>query len=195
MAPDDPEASWFDAALARSESAASWPLFIPLQAFLFYLSVRYSLDASYRSLIDGFLMPVHELGHPVCAAFGPFMGALGGSLFQWGLPLFVLLSFLKRGDLYAASVGLFLLGVSLSGSYQYMDSAFQMEKYPDMVFVSLGEGEVTHDWQFLFGSLGLYRGYTAVALAFRGLGLLAVWAGFLGGAALLWRMARAKLRS
>ncbi len=86
-----------------------------------------------------------------------------------------------------------MLGASLSASYQYMDSAFQMEKYPDMVFVSLSEGEASHDWQVVFGQLGLFRGYTAVALAFRLAGLAAIWAGLLGGAWVLVRLGRKAL--
>jgi hypothetical protein len=136
-------------------------------------------------------MPVHEAGHPLFAPLGPFMGALGGSLAQWGFPLFVTLGFLRRGDLYAACLGLFFLGVAINQSYQYMDSSFQMEKYPGMVFVSLGGGEAGHDWQAVFGALGWYRGYTAVALAARVAGLALMWAGLAAGAWRLWRMARA----
>lgn len=185
-----PRSSWLDEALARSENAAQAPIFVPVQVLFLYLAVRYSLDPSYRSLIDNVLVPVHEMGHPICAPFGELMGALGGSLFQWGLPLVVLLSLLRRGDLYGVSVALLFLGISLSNSYQYMDSSFQMEKYPDLVFVSLGDGPASHDWQVIFGAMGLYWGYTAVALCFRVLGLTFIWASVLAGSALLWRMLR-----
>jgi hypothetical protein len=187
--------AWFTAQMDKSEAAAFWPLFALLHLLLLYWAMRYTADPAYRSIVDGSLMPVHEMGHPVMSVLGNFMGALGGSLFQWGLPLIVTLSFLKRGDLYGTAVGLFLLGVALSASYQYMDSAFQMEKYPDMMFVSLGEGEASHDWQHIFGQLGLYRGYTAVALLFRIGGLLFIWSGVLGGALVLWHLVRKQFRA
>lgn len=183
-------AAALDGALAESESGRIWALFVPVQLLLLYWAIRYSADPAYSTLIDGALMPVHELGHPIMAAFGAFMGALGGSLFQWGLPLLLTLGFLKRRDPYAVLVGLFLVGVSLNASYLYMDSTFQMEKYPDMMFVSLGDGEASHDWQVVFGALGLYRGYTVVALLFRLAGLALIWLGALGGAGALWRTAR-----
>jgi hypothetical protein len=187
--------SWLDESLASSESARSWKVFVFLQILLAYLAVRYTADAQYSCLIDLCLAPVHEMGHFVCQGLGTFIYVLGGSLFQWGFPLAITLGFLKRRDLYAVCVGLFLMGVSISESYVYMDSSFQMEKYPNLTFVSLGDGEGVHDWQYLFGALKMYRSYTTVAMGMRVLGLLLIWMGVFGGAWLLWRMIRALRRA
>ena len=186
--PPRPQGYWAEA-LERTTTGRSWPFYAVLHAWLAYWALRYSLDPAFSTLIDAFLMPVHEAGHPLFRPLGHFMGALGGSLTQWGFPLFVTLGFLKRRDLYAACLGVFFLGVALNMSCCYMDSSFQMEKYPDMVFVSLGDGEAEHDWQAVFGALGWYRGYTTVALLTRAAGLTLMWGSLAAGASLLWRMA------
>ena len=182
---------YFRRSLRESESAGIWPTLIPLQIFFAYLALRYSVDSRYSGFLDWVLVPVHEGGHAVFGLLGEFMGVWGGSLAQWLAPLALSLAFLKRADLYAASVFFYYLGLSLNSSYCYMDSAFQMEKYPEMVFVNLGGGEAVHDWQYLFGKFGMYQSYTAAASLTRGLGLLIMWVALAGGAWMLWKMATA----
>ena len=181
-----------DQTLLASDSAKSWQVLILLQALLIYWAVRYTVDLNYGTVIEGVLTPIHELGHFVTQGMGQFICSLSGSLFQWGFPIAIALSFLKRADYYAASVGLFLTGVAFNCSYIYMDSTFQMEKYPDLTFVALGDGEASHDWQVVFGALGLYKGYAAVALAMKVLALGMIWAGVILGCWLLWRTIQLK---
>jgi hypothetical protein len=185
-----PKRAPLKAVLAGSESARLLPVFAIIHVLLFYWAFRYTADPGYHSLIDLALVPVHELGHPLFAPLGHFMGALGGSLAQWGLPVAITLGFARRRDPYAVCIGLFLGGVSIHNSCQYMDSAFQMEKYPHRVFVSLNEGEGENDWQVIFGAMGLYKGYTMVALADRLMGLALIWGSLSRGAWLLWQTAK-----
>jgi hypothetical protein len=185
-----PEPSPLETALLASESAQLLPVLAIIHVLLAYWAVRYTGDAAYRSVIDLVLIPIHELGHALFAPLGHLLGVLGGSLTQWGLPIAITFGFWKRRDPYAVCVGLFLVGVSFHNSCQYMDSAFQMEKYPDMTFVSVGEGQAEHDWQVIFGAMKLYRGYILVAALDRLLGLALIWGSVLRGGWLLWRMAQ-----
>jgi hypothetical protein len=195
--PDDPPrgtrapfSAWLDESLAASPSAPYWQICLPLQLWMLYLTCRYSADTRYTSIWEMLLTPVHEGGHMLFAPLGSFMGILGGSLAQWLAPLLLALGFWRQRDLYALSFSLSLFGIALNQSYCYMDSSFKMEKYPDMVFYSLGSGEVTHDWQYIFGSLGMYRSYEAVALCTRALGLGILWLSLAAGGWLLWKQAR-----
>src|SRR4029453_495778 len=40
----------------------------------------------------------HEAGHVILGIFGQFVGVLGGSLFQFALPLIIAGAFLRQGD-------------------------------------------------------------------------------------------------
>jgi hypothetical protein len=182
--------AWLQGSLERSASADFWQACALLHAWLLYLAVRYSLDTQYSGLFELVLAPIHEGGHVLFGPLGMFMGVLGGSLLQWLAPLFLAAGFVRQRDLYALSFSFFLFGAALNQSYCYMDSSFQMEKYPDMVFISLGSGEAIHDWQYIFGALGLYRGYTTVALLTRAMGLGFIWLAWLAGAWVLWKMSQ-----
>lgn len=182
--------TWIRDSIGRSPSAGYWQLCALLHAWLCYLAVRYSLDTEYSGVFETVLAPIHEGGHVLFRPLGEFMGILGGSLLQWLAPLFLAAGFLRQRDLYALCFSFFLFGAALNQSYCYMDSSFQMEKYPNMVFISLGSGEAIHDWQYLFGALGMYRSYTTVALLTRLLGLGFIWLAWAAGAWVLWKTAR-----
>jgi hypothetical protein len=180
-------AAWYEACLGRLPRGPYLALLALLHLLLLYLALRYSASSSYSTLIELALAPVHEGGHLLFSPFGEFMRILGGSLTQWLVPLLLVAGFVKQRDLYAVTAGCFLFGISLNQSFCYMDSSFQMEKYPDMVLVSLGSGEVIHDWQYLFGSLGMYNSYQAAAMATRLTGLAFMWLAWGFGAWILWK--------
>jgi hypothetical protein len=179
--------AWAKACLENLPQGSYLAFCALLHLGLLYLALRYSADTRYGSLIDMALVPVHELGHVLFRPFGQFLGILGGSLTQWLAPLCLVGGFVKQRDLYALSAGMIFFGIALNQSYCYMDSSFQMEKYPDMVFVSLGTGEVTHDWQYIFGTLGMYHSYQGVALLTRGAALAILWLAWAFGAWVLWK--------
>ena len=188
--PRNPVLAWALDSLQAAPSADYWQLCALVHAWLLYLALRYTGNPRYSGFLEGVLMPIHEGGHVLFGPLGMFMGVLGGSLLQWMAPLFLAIGFIRQKDPYALSLSLFLFGASLNQSFCYMDSSFKMEQYPDMVFVSLGSGEVTHDWQYIFGALGMYRSYGTVALLTRLTGLTFVWLAWLAGAWLLWKTAQ-----
>ena len=54
---------------------------------------------------------------------------------------------------------------------------------------------VTHDWNYLFGQLGLLDNDTAIGLATRGLGSAAMILALVSGAWIMFEMARTNRRS
>jgi hypothetical protein len=95
------------------------------------------------TLLDNVNLPIHETGHLVFAAFGEQITALGGTLFQFIVPLAFAISFLVRRDQHAASVMLWWVGENCLYTGTYMADAVAQE------LPLVGGGE--HDWSFLFG--------------------------------------------
>ena len=176
--------AWTDEVLEEDRYGILVYGLVLLHLWLAKVVLSLSWDPASGSLIDTALMPIHEGGHTLFAFFGTFLAVLGGSLLQWLVPLFLVVGFVRQRDLYAICAGIVVFGVSLNSTYVYMDSAFHLEKYPDMVFVTLGDAqqEATHDWQYLFGSLGMYHSSDAVVALMRVLSLGMLWCGWLAGA-------------
>ena len=139
------------------------------------------------------LLPFHEAGHyALFRWFGQFIMTLGGTLGQHLMPIVLGVSFLvKRRDPFGAALFLWLLGFSTIDMAVYMYDAFD----PQLMLLGGRTGAESdgHDWQNIFGDLGLLR-------KARGIGLFFGWVGnAIMVAALLWaglvlRSQRASLR-
>lgn len=175
---------WIDRALNDGATAAFAPVLVLLHFWFATIVWNTTLNPAYRSLLDTALMPIHEGGHALFSFMGTFMAVLGGSLLQWLVPLSLIVGFIRQRDVYAVCAGVIVGGVSLNSTYVYMDSAFHMEKYPDLTFVSLGDAsqEATHDWQYLFGAFRLYHESEAISAVTHALSLGLLWLGWLAGA-------------
>jgi hypothetical protein len=125
-------------------------------------------------LLDGVDLAIHETGHLVFAPFGEFLGVLGGTLLQLGLPAAFVVYFWRRGDRHAAMVALWWVAQNCWNISVYVADA-RAQALP-----LVGAGE--HDWAYLLGRLGLLQHDGAIALDVRVLGgaiyLYAVVAGF-----------------
>lgn len=115
------------------------------------------------SLVDGVDLAIHETGHLVFAPFGEFVGYLGGTLLQLLLPLAFVVSFLRRGDRYAAYVVLAWVAQNLWNVARYVADARAQE------LPLVGGGD--HDWAYLLGEMGLLAHDTALASAVRAAGV------------------------
>lgn len=126
------------------------------------------------------LIPFHEAGHyAIFRWFGPFIMTLGGTLGQHLLPLVVggVLLIQKRNP-YGAALAFWLLGYSVIDMGVYMYDAFD----PKLGLIGGGTGAESdgHDWQNIFGDLGLIR-------SARGLGMFFGWVGYaMMAAGLAW---------
>jgi len=97
----------------------------------------------------------HEAGHVLFLPFGRFMTVLGGSLFQFMVPLILAGALLKQGDRFGAAVCTWWAGQNLLDVAPYIADARALQ------LVLLGgrtgaevEGQ---DWEYLLAALGWMR--------------------------------------
>ena len=81
-----------------------------------------------------------------------FMHFLGGTLGQLLMPIILGIALLwKKHDPLGASLALWLLGVSLLDCAPYIYDALE----PQLMLLSGGVGDDSHDWMYLLGELGM----------------------------------------
>ena len=125
------------------------------------------IGESFLHLIN---LPFHEAGHILFSPFGAFMTSLGGSLTQVLIPLICVVSFVKREDIYAASVCAWWAGQNLIDLAPYIADARALQLV--LLGGHTGAEVEGHDWEAIPTSLG-WLGYD------RTLGYTAHWAGVL----------------
>jgi hypothetical protein len=130
------------------------------------------------------LLPFHEAGHVLFRPFGQFMTILGGSLGQLLMPMVAggaLL--LQRRDAFGAGLCLWLLGFSTVDMAVYMYDAFD----PKLVLLNgrTGAESDMHDWQNLFGDMGVLHYARGIGRFFGFVGGLTMLAGLLWASVVL----------
>lgn len=95
-------------------------------------------------LLDDVNLAVHEAGHVFFQPLGDPLVVLGGSLLQVMVPAAFVAYFLRRQDIFAASVVSAWLGASLTNVALYIGDA----RAQDLPL--LGGENVIHDWWYLF---------------------------------------------
>jgi hypothetical protein len=130
----------------------------------------------------------HEAGHVILGLFGPFVAALGGSLFQLAVPLVLAAALLRQRDPFGASVCTWWAGQNLLDLAPYIADARSLQ------IVLLGGrtgAEVEgHDWEYILGKLGWLHMDRTLGLAAHRLGLLIMVGALVWGATLLVRRRR-----
>ncbi|HEX4326536.1 MAG TPA: hypothetical protein VH105_06935 [Burkholderiales bacterium] len=144
-------------------------------------------EGEYASrFLHGVLLIFHEAGHVIFMLFGRFITILGGSLNQVLMPLILSGALLvKRRDPFGAAVFFWLAGFSVVDVAVYMYDAFD----PHMQLLGGGTGadQDRHDWQNLFGDMGLLRHARGIGLGFAALGWTMMLAALAWGGWLLWK--------
>jgi hypothetical protein len=138
-----------------------------------------------ESFLHGPLLVFHEAGHVIFSPFGHWVMVAGGTLAQLLLPVVIMVAFLwQRHDPFGASVGLWLLGVSLLDVAPYVYDAL----HPQLTLLNGGVGEEGgHDWIYLLESLGLRAQAQWLGAAVHKLGALVLLLALGWAAVLLWR--------
>ena len=130
------------------------------------------------------LLPFHEAGHyAIFRWFGDFIMTLGGTLGQHLMPIVLGVSLLwKRRDPFGAALLLWFLGFSTIDMAVYMYDAFD----PKLMLLGGATGQESdgHDWQNIFGDLGIIRRSRGIGLFFGALGM----AMMLAALAWAWRV-------
>lgn len=165
-----PKSAW----IARCATLAAftlWTLWI-----LRSLDIRAGIVGS--NFLHLLLLPFHEAGHLIFRWLGAFVMTLGGTLGQLLMPIVVAGAlWVKRRDAFGAAIFVWLLGFSIVDMAVYMYDAYD----PQMTLLggSTGAESDGHDWQNLFGDMGLLPRARGIGLFF----------GYLGHATMLGALA------
>ncbi len=122
-----------------------------LLLYLAYAGWRHLTDPEYGSIFSGITLAIHELGHVLFGPFGEWLAVAGGSITQLAAPAAVALILLRQRDFFGVAVGGAWLSMSLSNLAVYVADA-RAEALP---LVSVGGGDVVHDWNYLLDSVHL----------------------------------------
>lgn len=132
------------------------------------------------------LLPFHEAGHyAIFRWFGQFIMTLGGTLGQHLMPAVLCGALLiRRRDPFGAALFFWLLGYSVMDMGVYMYDAFQ----PVLTLLDgrTGEDSDGHDWQNLFGDLGLLKRARGIGIFWGGVGRTLMFAALVWAAWVLW---------
>jgi len=112
----------------------------------------------------------HEAGHVLFMPFGRFMTVLGGSLFQFALPLALAIAFLRQGNSFGAAVCTWWAGENLLDVAPYIADARALKLV--LLGGRTGAEVQGHDWEYLLATLGWMRFDRAIGLGAHRLGLL-----------------------
>jgi hypothetical protein len=137
------------------------------------------------SFLHMVLLPFHEAGHyALFRWFGQFIMTLGGTLGQHLLPIVAGYALLKKRDIFGVAMCLWLLGFSTVDMSVYMYDAFD----PKIMLLGGGTGAESdgHDWQNIFGDMGLLRRARGIGLFFGFVGWLTMFGALAWAARVLW---------
>lgn len=127
----------------------------------------------------------HEAGHVLFTPFGRFMTVLGGSLFQVALPVGIAVAFLRQHDPFGASICAWWAGENLLDLAPYIADARALQLV--LLGGHTGAEVEGHDWEYLLTTLGWMPYDRTLGLAAHRLGLLAMAAALIWGAAAVRR--------
>jgi hypothetical protein len=132
-------------------------------------------------LMDGVFVPLHEGGHLLFRLAGEFISIAGGTFLQLFVPFALAVYFFFRRQSQGVAFCLFFFFEQLLPIATYMADA----RAQDLPLVTVGDAEyVIHDWNYLFGKLGVLEHDTQIASTVRMIG----WLGMIGIVIwLIWR--------
>jgi hypothetical protein len=132
-------------------------------------------------LMDNVFVPIHEGGHLLFRFAGDFISVAGGTFLQLFVPFALAVYFLFCRQSPGVAFCLFFFFEQFLPMATYMADARAQE----LPLLTVGDSEyVIHDWNYLFGKLGVLEHDTQIATAFRMIG----WLGMIGVVVwLIWR--------
>nr|HEV7953422.1 hypothetical protein [Candidatus Acidoferrales bacterium] len=150
---------------------------------IFYAFVLYELmsGGNFPKYMDLVFIPVHEGGHIIFGWFGEFISVAGGTFLQLAAPAMLAIYFVFRRQPQGVTFCMFFFFEQFGPIATYMADARARE----LPLLTVGSGDdVIHDWNYLFGKLGVLAHDTQIASTMRVIG----WLGMLGIVAwFVWR--------
>jgi hypothetical protein len=150
---------------------------------IFYLLFLYQAarGTGFLLLMDGVFVPIHEGGHLLFRFFGEFLNIAGGTFLQLFVPFLLAMYFLFQRHAQGVAFCSFFFFEQFLPIATYMADA----RAQDLPLLTVGDAEyVIHDWNYLFGKMGLLEHDTQIAGAVRFIG----WMGMIGVVVwLVWR--------
>ena len=143
-------------------------LFYVWLAFYLLFLFQLSRGEGFLLMLDLVLIPIHEGGHLLFRWFGEFLMVVGGTFMQLFVPAALALYFAFRRQPQGTAFCSFIFFEQFLPISRYMADARAQE----LPLLSVGGGDVIHDWNYLFGHLGLLAHDTQIASAVRFLGWL-----------------------
>jgi hypothetical protein len=123
-------------------------------------------------MMDVVFVPIHEGGHLLFRFFGEFISVAGGTLLQLLVPLLLATYFVFRRQVQGVAFCLFFFFEQFLPIATYMADA----RAQDLPLLTVGDAEdVIHDWNYLFGKLGVLDHDAQIAHSTRFVG----WIGML----------------
>ena len=127
----------------------------------------------------------HEAGHVLFSPFGRFLTVLGGSLFQFALPLGIAIAFLVQQNPFGAVVCTWWAGENLIDVAPYIADARALQLV--LLGGKTGAEVQGHDWEYILATLGWMRFDRALGLWAHRIGLLMMIGALIWGAVYLAR--------
>lgn len=165
-----------DSELAAWAAGRSWWARLPLAAYAAWLLLAAFADPDRTTLMAGIDLGLHEAGHLLARPLPTAAMVAAGSLAQLVAPLAAGALLLRwQRDFTGAFFCLSWLGVNLCEVARYLADASAMA----LPLVSVGGGEVMHDFNYLLDRCGLLGHEETLASLLR----LTAWACLLAGLA------------
>lgn len=135
-----------------------------------YLSFKLALSPNPWIFLDYVNLLFHEAGHLLTFFLGETISIFGGTLFQLGIPLGIMVYFLLKRSYFSAFFSLFWLGDSLVNVSVYIKDANDMA-------LPLIVGGGIHDWNYLLTKFNLLDQANLLGNFTYAIGLLALFTG------------------
>jgi hypothetical protein len=127
----------------------------------------------------------HEAGHVIFGLFGRFIGVLGGSLLQLGVPIVLAVTFWRQANRFGAAVCAWWAGQNFVDLAPYIADARRLQL--TLLGGRTGAEVEGHDWEYLLSEMGCLHLDQTLGLAAHRLGLIVMAASLVWAGLLLWR--------
>jgi len=128
-----------------------WQARLPLVLVSAWYAVGWFGDTDRHTWFFGLNLGIHEAGHLLTGGFPTIVCAAAGSIFQCLAPLLAGVLFIRQRDFAALGFCLTWLASNLFYVALYVADASDMA----LPLLSVGGGEVYHDWNTILEQLGL----------------------------------------